>query len=94
MHCGAKRRVWLCTVGQSAEFGYALWGKAQSLVMHYGPERRVWLCNVGQNTEFVMDYGPELVFDYALWARAQSLGLYYGPERRVGAMPRETTQKM
>ncbi len=31
-------------VDTHAEFGYAAWASAQSLVMPYGSVRRIWLC--------------------------------------------------
>ncbi len=31
-------RIWLCTVGHSAEFSYALWAIAQNLVMYNGSQ--------------------------------------------------------
>jgi hypothetical protein len=60
---GPVHGVWLCSLAQYIEFGYAVWASAQSLVMRYGPVHKVWLCCVGQCTEF----------GYALWPSTSSL---------------------
>jgi hypothetical protein len=37
LRCGPSRRIWLCTTGHNAVFGFALWAVAQHLVLRYGP---------------------------------------------------------
>jgi hypothetical protein len=91
---GPQCKVWLCTMGQSAEFGYALLSTVRSLVIHYGPDCGVCLCTVGQSTEFgyaqwtrvqiwFCTLGQSVEFGYTLWARVQSLVVHYGHEYRV-----------
>jgi hypothetical protein len=33
---GPQRRIWLCAMGHSTKFGYALWTRAQNLLTSYG----------------------------------------------------------
>jgi hypothetical protein len=73
MHNGPEHRLWFCAMGQSTNYGSALWARAQIMVLRSGPEHRLWFCTVGQST----DYGS------ALWATAQIMVLRYGPQHRL-----------
>ncbi len=83
MHYGPQQWIWWCALGDSSEFGDAIWRQrwiwwcvmatAVNLVICYGPQLWIWWCAMGHNSEF----------GYALRATAADLFIHYGPLRQI-----------
>ncbi len=57
------RKIWLCAIGDSAGFGYALLAIAQDFVVCYEPQRRIYNALWAVAQDFVMRYGPYIAQD-------------------------------